>query len=238
MVKRGKNRANMPETPSANEEARAFEPAPPNRLAEVINDYPSTAEAAEAGGISVEQVRRYLRGASEPSFEVVARLAAGRGFSLDWVWSGRGAKHIGGPPEENPEMVHVPILDIRAGAGAEQWVLDEAPISSLALPRRYLLRYGIRPHAARLMFGIGTSMEPTIKDGSPLVVDTSDLGERDDIYVIRRGHGILVKRLQHLANGSIILKSDNPSYTSDTLPRDDADDLKILGRVGLVLQSI
>jgi phage repressor protein C with HTH and peptisase S24 domain len=50
--------------------------------------------------------------------------------------------------------------------------------------------------------------------------------------------GITVKRLQHLADGSILLKSDNPAYEADRLPKDDGDELKIIGRVGLVLQAI
>ena len=112
------------------------------------------------------------------------------------------------------------------------------PVSSLFLPRALLLANGINPGHAQIVRCIGDSMEPTIRDGAPMVIDCSDLGERDDVYVLRRGSGITVKRLQHLADRSILLKSDNSAYEADRLPKDDGDELKVIGRVGLVLQSI
>ncbi len=81
-------------------------------------------------------------------------------------------------------------------------------------------------------------MEPTIRDSAPMVVDTSDQGERDGVYVMRRGNGIIVKRLQHFADGSLLMKSDNPAYEPEKLPRDEADELRAIGRVGLTLQSL
>jgi len=217
---------------------RSFDPGFAGRLAAVINDFDSRQAASAAAGVNPDQLARYLREAAQPAFETVARLAAARGFSLDWVWSGAGTRKPAATEEVGAEMVQIPVLDIRAGAGSEQFIVDEAPVSSLQLPRTYLIQHGIRPQHARLMFGAGDSMVPTVQDRAPMVVDTSDEGERDDVYVMRRGDGIIVKRLQHLANGSLILKADNPAYAPETLPRDEADELRVIGRVGLVLQEI
>jgi hypothetical protein len=211
----------------------------PGRFAELLDQFPTRKAASEVAGVNPDQLARYIRGASHPPFEIVANLAGAAGYSLDWVWYGAGSKRVGGDAEDHTSaLVAVPIFEVRAGAGAEQYAGDEAPISSLSLPRTFLTINGIRPAHAKLMFCIGDSMEPTIRDGAPMVVDTSDLGERDDVYVLRRGNGITVKRLQRLADGSVVLKSDNPAYEPDRLPRDEADELKVLGRVGLVLQAI
>jgi len=222
------------------ESAAAFRSTFGERFTALLNLFPTRAVAGEIAGVHPDQFPKYARETVKVPLQVVAKLAVQKGVSLDWLVSGDGTMFTSGdsPTEQDGDVVQVPVLDIRAGAGSEQWVVDEAPISTLALPRAFLLRNGIRPAHARLMFGVGTSMEPTIKDRAPLVVDTSDLGERDDIYVMRRGSGIIVKRLQHLANGSVILKSDNPAWGPETLPRDEADELRVLGRVGLVLQSI
>lgn len=218
----------------------ADDPGFHGRLVEVIDAYDSRGQAGEIGGVGANQIGRYVRKISSPEFETVARLAAGKGFSLDWVWHGMGPKLVGGEAvaEPDPSTVLIPILDIRAGAGSEQWAGDERPISSLALPRVFLLFNRVKPDHAKLMFCIGTSMEPTIKDGAPMIVDTSDRGARDDVYVMRRGNGITVKRLQHLADGTVLLKSDNPAWEPDKLPKDEADELSVIGRVALVLQSI
>lgn len=167
--------------------------------------------------------------------QVAVRLCEAQNESLDWLVSdAQPQRH----DATDGQSVTVPVMEVRAGAGPEQFAAGEEPASTLSLPRALLVAHGIRPDAARIVWSMGNSMEPTIKDGAPMVVDTSDVGERDDVYVMRRGAGITVKRLQHMADGSILLKSDNPAYEPDRLPKDDGDELKVIGRVGLVLQAI
>lgn len=60
------------------------------RLRQVVDLYEDRTEAAKASGVSVQQVARYLRGASDPNFAAVAGLAADRNVSLDWIYSGSG----------------------------------------------------------------------------------------------------------------------------------------------------
>jgi phage repressor protein C with HTH and peptisase S24 domain len=241
MVKAGGNPPQKPGRRGAEDAERPFDSGLSGRLAVVINAFKSRQDAAAVAGVVADQLGRYMRGASQPSFETVARLAAARGFSLDWLWSGTGQQLVGSEDsaQHDDAVVSVPIMDVRAGAGGgEQFVIDEAPISALSLPRAFLLANGIKPTYAKLMFCAGDSMEHTIHDGSPMIIDTSDQGERDDVYVMRRGSGVIVKRLQHMADGSLMLKSDNPAYEPERLPRDEADELSVIGRVGMVLQSI
>jgi len=54
----------------------------------------------------------------------------------------------------------------------------------------------------------------------------------------RRGSELLIKRLQKHSDGSLSLLSDNPTYAPERLPRDEADELEVIGRVAVVLRSI
>ena len=211
-----------------------------DRFTALLNLFPSRAEAGEIAGVHPDQFPKYAREDVKLPLQVAAKLCAKKGVSLDWLVNGAGVMRAGFAqnPIEDDETVMVPVLDVRAGAGDEQWVDDEAAVATMALPRAYLMEHGISPASARLMTCVGDSMTPTIQDRGLMVVDISDQGERDAIYVIRRGSGINVKRLQHLASGAVVLMADNPAYQPETLPRDEADELAVLGRVGIVLRSI
>lgn len=76
----------------------------------------------------------------------------------------------------------------------------------------------------------GDSMEPTLRGGSVVFVDTLETSPPpDDIYAIDYGGGLMVKRLklQPKTNNMIVI-SDNERYGPDTLRRDD---VRIYGRV-------
>lgn len=60
------------------------------RIAALVRLHGGRAAAARAAGISADQISRYVQGRSSPGFETLARLARGRGVSLDWLWSGEG----------------------------------------------------------------------------------------------------------------------------------------------------
>ena len=59
----------------------------------------------------------------------------------------------------------------------------------------------------------GESMVPTLWPGETVLVDrTVTQAETDGLYVLRIGDSLFVKRVQRLADGSIEVSSDNPSY--------------------------
>ena len=56
-------------------------------------------------------------------------------------------------------------------------------------------------------------MEPTLPDGSKILVDRSQRRRRQGrIYVVRTSEGLVVKRAEKNEGGSWILKSDNPNH--------------------------
>jgi hypothetical protein len=213
-----------------------------DRLSWLLDQFPSRSEAATVAGVTADMLSKYVRRggrnpAPKPPLEVVARLCAKRAISIDWLWTGEGRRDESDEPL-NPEDVRIPILDIRVALGSGQIAESEEPIGYFTLPRRVLIANGMNPAGAEMGFGAGDSMRGTIDDRDPMIWDRTDREPRDKIYLMRRGGQLVVKRLQIKTDGTIILKSDNPAYEDELLPRDEADSLEIIGRVGMVLRSL
>lgn len=76
-------------------------------------------------------------------------------------------------------------------------------------------------------------MEPTIRDGDVLLVDTSIDSIRDNgIYVVVFNGFVLVKRIHVRRDGGVRLISDNQAlYEPDDVPAAETPSLTIAGRV-------
>jgi phage repressor protein C with HTH and peptisase S24 domain len=75
-------------------------------------------------------------------------------------------------------------------------------------------------------------MEPTIHDGDLLLVDTQANTIKDDaIYIVQADHHLIVKRVQQALDGSLIIISDNKRYENQTIGSDQAEKVKVAGRV-------
>ena len=82
-------------------------------------------------------------------------------------------------------------------------------------------------------------MQPVIDDRDLLLVDLSNKDFIDEgIYVVRLENTLLVKRLQKIPNG-IVLISDNPQYAPITLNSDNfnENDAAIIGKVISVIKN-
>ena len=78
----------------------------------------------------------------------------------------------------------------------------------------------------------GDSMQPTFHSGDWLFVDQAiNFYEDEGVYVYMSTEGLKVKRLQKLINGELLIISDNPNYTSETLKSHEIDSIKICGKV-------
>lgn len=151
--------------------------------------------------------------------------------SPEWLRSGRGPVELSTRPStETAASVHTPapageiavgyvrlgLLDAVAGMGdggqmvEYPEVIREMDFSELQI--RNLI--GFMPKAGRLalMTGRGTSMEPAIKPGDVVIVDTwCQHFDGDGIYVIDVGSGPQIKALQRRSDGVWVV-SANPIY--------------------------
>jgi len=96
------------------------------------------------------------------------------------------------------------------------------------------LRSGIGRSGTPLRITIvkGGSMEPTLRAGQLVAVDTGDrVPSPPGLFVIWDGLGLVIKRVEPVAGSSpprVRLSADNPRYSAWELPLDDVD---IEGRV-------
>jgi transcriptional regulator with XRE-family HTH domain len=79
---------------------------------------------------------------------------------------------------------------------------------------------------------IGDSMAPTLADSDCILIDRAvRTVDADGIYVLQLYQRRVVKRVQHLMDGSLVLISDNPAYDKEVIARDRARDVLVMGRM-------
>jgi transcriptional regulator with XRE-family HTH domain len=101
------------------------------------------------------------------------------------------------------------------------------------------------PSNLRILTGYGDSMEPTFKDGDPLLVDTGVTEIKiDGVYVLERDAGsdrkeLFIKRVQrHPIDNTLIISSDNKNYQPVVVSESDRRvRFKVAGRVLLAWNS-
>lgn len=179
-------------------------------------------------------VDRWMNAQAAPSIIETAEIATVLDVSVDWLASGLGEPTRGRRlPGSVPDVMHVPILDLSAGAGVGIENGEVEIIGLMPFDLKMLLILGVRPEKARAGRVRGTSMEPTIHDGSMFVMNIArrDL-EDGGIFAIATTDGVLVKRVQRLTDGSVLLVSDNREmYSPEHVPVSELDRLNVIGRV-------
>lgn len=186
--------------------------------------------------IGATTLQKYLLGQAVPGFDKAAQMAAARGVSLQWLATGNGPRHlrrINDAGQLPAGFVAVPYIDIRPSAGPGTLaVIDDQEPEIAAFREEWLRRIGVSPRHARLMIAKGDSMYDTICDGDLMIVDVS-IREivHEGIYVLVYGGLVLLKRIQMMRNGNLLLKSDNPRYEPEQVPPDEWPNLIVEGRV-------
>lgn len=205
---------------------------------------------AKRSGIPDSTIRSYLTG-TMPGLDKLIVLAEAANVTLDWLVAERGPMRpasaeasmstsaltssgemqVGGAVPSG--FVPVPKLDIRPSAGPGNLVVhNESEADIFAFREEWLRRIGVSPKFARLMVAGGDSMRETINDGDLMIVDVSIREITNGaIYVLVYGGMVLLKRLQILRSGVLLLKSDNPRYETEEVPLHEQPELIIEGRV-------
>ena len=193
---------------------------------------------------------------------VLVAIARGTRTSLLWLATGEGptlAPHdpdaqgseLGaelpmalGEPAEPPSstrlrhhIVPVQRANVTASAGGGSLVEHEQIVDYLGFSEDYMTKFlRRRPQDLLVIEARGDSMEPKIRSGDLLTLDIrADQGiENGELYVIRVSDTLLVKRLELLINGGMVLHSENSRYTPQIIARDDVEQVRVLGRVLLV----
>ena len=195
----------------------------PPAIAEAL-DLPGDASVADAVGALDKDA-------------MVSRLREGIGLVQESMHrAAAAAAQIPGPaPDEHPPsdargdsaVAMMPFApDVRLAAGTGEVVFEESAEVSIAVAAGALASWA-RPERLTCVRAAGDSMEPTIRDGDLVAVDSGRTDPLEgSVFAVRTDTGLVVKRLRQTAGGWL-LTSDNRTYA----PRPVAADDRILGQV-------
>lgn len=226
---------------------RADRAAFSERLKLIVTHWPSADKLARAAGVSTSAFRKWLRGDAEPSRGRLVALAEVSGVSVAWLAKGEGPLptqgELGewtgtrsGPLQDEGSFPHGFLILPDAAEGAAAGSGDHAPTINtkfVAFRIDWLRRMlATEPSKLILETALGDSMEPMIRDGDLLLIDTNESRIKDfGIFVLEVRKERLVKRVQRKFDGSLILISDNPLYQPEEIAAALAGEIKIVGKV-------
>lgn len=227
------------------------------RLQMLIGDRAISAKAHE-WGVPNATLSAMLKRGTDPSVRNALKIAEAEGVSIQWLLAGTG------PMQEQPATKALParvVLDddfvmvndmsnVEAAAGGGAYVTDEDATGRMAFRREWIAREGLNAKALRIIRARGDSMEPTIQDGAPILVEVfayagdggdikyirsgnspEEVVRRDGVYVIQLNDRLLVKRLQLDMLGGLLVMSDNQAYKDIHIPANQIGEIAVVGRV-------
>ena len=110
-------------------------------------------------------------------------------------------------------------------------MINERITDRVKFRRPWMRRHGMQAHLCRIVKVIGESMEPTLPDGSSILVNMGQQEPRDGrIFVVRIEDEIVVKRLIRNPQAGWLLQSDNRNKRAWPT-RGWPDDAQIVGEV-------
>ena len=223
------------------------------RLQTILMHWPSADRLARSMGVSPSAFRKWLKGEAEPSRERLVALARTAGVGVAWLAEGGGPEPLfqsaaggrqrpgvrdlanGDDWSDGKHWGDFVLLPRHAEAAAAGSQTPPAPSGSefMALRHDWVRSVcGVDPEKLVLETAVGESMTPTIRDGNTLLLDSADRTFRNfGIYVLEVNGQRLVKRVQRKHDGSLVLISDNSAYQPDTVDRDEASGVTVVGRV-------
>ena len=137
-----------------------------------------------------------------------------------------------GPKRRRTAGASVREVEVEAAAGAGAWNEDFVHEKARwRLPESMVRHEGdADPEALRILRVRGNSMEPELRDGDRIFVDTArTVPAAGELFVLWDGAGLVVKRVEALtAEGALRLVSAHPDYPPYERP---AADVHIVGKV-------
>lgn len=200
-------------------------------------------------GLPVDAIRSVIR---EDDKRAVPRITRAKeicdllGLDL-YIGPPRTPEAMGETQTSAPSGVTlIPRYEVEASAGSGSHITAAAVKENIAFPTEWLSRFGTSPTNAVMVRARGDSMQPVIWHGDTLLVDLSRKtppvrksggvslrkGYQEDVYLVERDGGLLVKAVRRPDDETLILISENSSsYNPEILIGDDINTLRIVGRV-------
>lgn len=156
-----------------------------------------------------------LRRGSAPNSDRLAALAEALGLEF----------YFGRPRDTSPvpttivageQFDTVARHDVAGEAGGGVINLEGPPIDHLAFSKRWLAQNGLSASDSVLINVRGDSMEPSLYEGDLVMIDRRKTHLRSgQIYALRDGDTLRIKRVEVIPGTALILRSDNPKHPPD-----------------------
>lgn len=201
------------------------------RLKTAIGDE-SVNKFAKKCGFAEGSLRQYLSGNSLPGLDKAMKMAQTAKVNLQWLATGEGPMRAteGG----HGDTIGIPLYNVTGSAGGGL-LNDHEHVEKVIYCSQFFIHQvlGVPPAVLCMIHVTGNSMEPDLPSNSIVFVDRRGTDAKPDgIYVIRVEGTIMVKQLQRLPGGIIVVSSINTTYKAfEITPANPPDDFAILGRV-------
>lgn len=191
----------------------------------------STRELAKRIGVSSVSLSQWSTGKYKPSEEGLEALCNYFNVTPAFILYGDGNAPEGQSIRISADTYSIPLLDVKGSCGLGDYVEGALVlIRMIRVTALFLRTYcsGASPRSLQMIQCNGDSMEPTLKNGETVFVDTSQTSaDSDGIYAVSFDGRIFIKRIQLVPNGLRLL-SDNRFYDPIQIP--NGEHLKIVGR--------
>ena len=199
---------------------------PRERLASLARQHAtSLARLSHMLGRNSSYLQQYISKGSPRKLEEEDRRRLAEFFGV-------GESELGAPEEKSlrnrGDWVEIPRLSLEASAGPGATTAEEIPFDAFRFSRRWLRENGLEPAQLSAIRVMGDSMDPLLRDGDEILVDRTPRPFREGVHVARLGESLLVKRIQAVPPGRLLLISENPAYGPIEMSASDVD---VVGRV-------
>lgn len=184
--------------------------------------------------VQPETVRTWRKRGEVPVKQLL-RAARLSGKSVEF-FNDPGVAEVQSPPKEpapDGEFTPVEMLGARISAGHGATNGDHEVIGKFAFRTSWLKSKGLHAGNAKIVRVRGKSMADRINDGDILLINTSvNSLSQDGVYVIELDGEDYVKLLQRdFKTGGVTVVSYNADYPAQLLVGNEANRLRIIGRV-------
>ena len=181
------------------------------------------AGVAEEAGLDNSTLRLLIKRGGTPKLDNAIALAqAAKADIIDFL----GGERLNTFPT-------IPRLDVALSAGHGAFNADTAQVlDHIPFTQEFLSKRLGRTSTKNLICCdvMGESMEPTLREGDMVIVDTATKETPAGVYAVNYQGTSMVKRLEQIGEGYTLL-SDHPSYLPMHIKGDDLNNLEIVGRV-------
>lgn len=136
------------------------------------------------------------------------------------------------PDDDDVQIPQYQSIELAAGSGFDNSD-QQNPSDYITFKRSWLRSKGLSIESLVVVYAKGDSMAERIQSGDVVLIDVSDTLLSDDcIYAFSYDGLARIKRIRLRSNGNISLVSDNDPNKdlSETIQRDTADQLEIIGK--------